>query len=91
VPPTPSYLTDRILPFAITAGGVGYSVPRPTAVITSTMEVDPQVPKRDATRLCGGMLVDIFLLRVVDANQRFDGFDHTLSVAHEVFVDILGT
>jgi hypothetical protein len=41
--------------------------------------------------LCGGVFINIFFLRVVDANQRFDRFNHTLRIAHEILVYILGS
>ena len=37
----------------------------------------------------GGMLVDIFLLRVVNAHERFDGLDDALRIANEIPIGVL--
>ena len=37
----------------------------------------------------GGVLVNVFLLRIVDANERLDRLDDALCIAHEVLIDIL--
>ena len=39
--------------------------------------------------LCSSVLVDVFFLRVVNANERLDRFDHALRVTHEIFVRVL--
>ena len=49
------------------------------------------VPITLSWSLAGGVLVDVFLLCVMDANERFDRLDDALGVAHEVFVNVLGT
>ncbi len=38
---------------------------------------------------CCGVLVNVFLLRVVEANARLDRLDDALCIAHEVLIDIL--
>ena len=40
-------------------------------------------------KLSGGVLVDVFLLSVMDANERLDRFNHALRVAHEVLISVL--
>ena len=59
-------------------------------LLLKSRSVKCQLQKRPRG-LCGGVFIDVFLLSVVDANQCFDRFNHTLGIAHEILVYILGT
>lgn len=44
------------------------------------------------SQLCSnGLLVDVFLLGIMDAHQRFNSFNDTLSVPDQIMVRILGS
>ena len=57
-----------------------HQLPRRRASLALTYDLPPPI---------SGILIDVFFLGVVDAHQRLDRFDRSLSVAHEVLVGIL--
>ena len=48
------------------------------------MDIDPA-----QLRLGSGVLIDVFLLSVMDTNERLDRFDHALRIAYKVPVGVL--